>query len=91
LAQCGNVGHCKTTYACKAKALLFRPIQEAFDAGFLCFILDQDGEHRLHLLDKRLGNVKLTDTKAYPWQTPHSQDEMVKDGKQQDIEHRAAQ
>jgi hypothetical protein len=80
---------CQRTFHCFV--LMFRPIQEAFDAGFLCFILDQDGEHRLHLLDKRLGNVKLTDTKAYPWQTPHSQDEMVKDGKQQDIERRAVQ
>lgn len=41
-------------------------------------------------MDKRLGNVKLTDTKAYPWLKPHSQDEMVKDGNQQDIERRAA-
>ncbi len=46
--------------------LMYRPVAEAFDAGFLCFILGPDGEHCLHLLDKRLSNVKLTDMESYP-------------------------
>ena len=68
-----------------ASYLVHRPIKEAFDAGFLCFILGKDGEHRVHLLDARLYNVKLTDTKAYPWLKPPGQERMAKGSKQQDI------
>ncbi len=64
---------------------MHRPIEEAFDAGFLCFILGEDGEHRVHLLDARLCNVKLTDMKAYPWLKPPNQEKMAKESKQQDI------
>ena len=56
--------------------LVHRPIEEAFDAGFLCFILGEDGERRVHLLDARLCDVKLTDTKAYPWLKPPGQEKM---------------
>ena len=62
-----------------------RPIEEAFDAGYLCFILGEDGEHRVHLLDARLCNVRLTDMKAYPWLKPPGQEKMAKESKQQDI------
>ena len=62
-----------------------RPIEEAFDAGFLCFILGKDGEHRVHLLDARLYDVKLTDMKAYPWLKPLGQEKMAKESKQQDV------
>ncbi|DBB01760.1 TPA: hypothetical protein ACH3X1_000378 [Trebouxia sp. C0004] len=65
--------------------LLAKPIEEAFDAGFLCFILGEDGEHRVHLLDARLCNVKLTDMKAYPWLKPPGQEKMAKESKQQDL------
>ncbi|DBB00060.1 TPA: hypothetical protein ACH3X1_013917 [Trebouxia sp. C0004] len=65
--------------------LLAKPVEEAFDAGFLCFILGEDGEHRVHLLDARLYNVKLTDMKAYPWLKPPGQEKMAKESKQQDI------
>jgi len=70
---------------------MYRPIEEAFDAGFLCFILGQDGEHRLHLLDTRLGNVKLTDMKAYPWLKPLGQEKTSKDSKQQAVVKDATQ
>ncbi len=65
--------------------LMYRPIKEAFDAGFLCFILGPDGEHHLHLLDTRLSNVKLTDMEAYPWLKPSGQEKLAKDGTQQDF------
>lgn len=70
---------------------LFRLIAEAFDAGYLCFIPDQDGEHRLHLLDARLGALKLTDMKHYPWLKPMDEEEMTKEGKQQDLVKDATQ
>ncbi|KAL0050048.1 hypothetical protein WJX82_003469 [Trebouxia sp. C0006] len=65
--------------------LLAKPIEEAFHAGFLCFILGEDGEHRVHLLDARLWKVKLTNTKAYPWLKPPGQERMAKESKQQDV------
>lgn len=65
--------------------LVHRPIEEAFDAGFLCFILGEDGEHRVHLLDARLCNVKLTDMRAYLWLKPPGQEKLAKESKQQDI------
>ena len=64
---------------------MHRPIQEAFDAEYLCCILGEDGEHSVHLLDARLCNVKLTDTQAYPWLKPPGQEKMAKESKQQDI------
>lgn len=64
---------------------MHRPIEEAFDAGFLCSILGEDGELCVHLLDARLCNVKRTDTKAYPWLKPSGQEKMAKESKQQDI------
>ena len=64
---------------------MHRPIEEAFHAEFLCFILGEDGEHRVHLLDARLCKVKLTDTKAYPWLKPPGQERMAKESKQQDV------
>ena len=64
---------------------MHRPIAEAFDAGFLCFVLGEDGEHCAHLLDARLCNVKVTDTKAYLWSKPPGQEKMAKESKQQDI------
>lgn len=45
---------------------MHRPIGEAFDPGFRCFILGEVGEHRVHLFGAGLRNVKLTDTKVYP-------------------------
>ena len=68
-----------------------RPNEEVFDAGFLCFILSEDGEPRVHLLDARLCNVKLTDRKAYPWLKPPGQEKMAKENKQQDIMKDVAQ
>ena len=64
--------------------MVHRPIEEAFDAGFLCFILGEDGEHRVHFLDARPCNVILTDMKAYPWFKP-GQEKMAKESKQPDI------
>ena len=64
---------------------MHRPIEEAFDAGFLCFIRGDDGEHRVHLLDDRLHNVRITDMKAYPWTKPPGQEKVVKENKQQDV------
>jgi hypothetical protein len=69
---------------------MYRPIEEAFDAGFLCFILGQDGEHRLHLLDTRLRSIKLTDMKNYPWLKPVGQ-EKLSNNKQQDVMKHATQ
>ncbi|DBA90046.1 TPA: hypothetical protein ACH3X2_004312 [Trebouxia sp. C0005] len=65
--------------------LLAKPIEEAFDAGFLCFILGEDGEHCVHLLDARLCDVKLTDRKNYPWLKPPGQEKMAKESKQEEI------
>ena len=64
---------------------MYRPVAEAFDAGLLCFILGPDGEHRLHLLDKRLHNVKLTNKKSYPWLKPYGKEKMAKHDTQQDV------
>ncbi len=63
---------------------MYRPVAEAFDVGVLCFILGPDGEHRLHLLDKRLSNVNLTDMESYPWLKPYGKENMAKDDSQQD-------
>ena len=77
--------HCDTTFCFLSSYLVHRPIEEAFDAGFLCFILGEDGEHHVHLLDARLYDVNLTDTKAYPWSKPAGQEKMAKESKQQDV------
>ncbi len=44
-----------------------------------------NGEHRVPLLEARLCNVKLTDTKAYPWLKPPGQEKMAKESKQQNV------
>ena len=70
---------------------MFRPIQEAFDAGYLCFIPDQDGKHCLHLLDQKLRDVKLTDRIHYPWSKPVSHEKLAKEDRKQDSLNDAVQ
>ena len=72
--------------SCIKSDLMFRPIQEAFDAGYLCFVPDRDGEHRLHLLGSTLNNVKLSDVKRFPWVKLLGQDNVAKEAKKQDMQ-----